>query len=199
VGTCAAIYDLFYLGMPLVERMVTVAGDGVAGSANLRVKLGTSVQELIDFCGGIVGEPGKVILGGPMMGLAQYTTAVPVTKATSGILILRRESILREEPGEFSCIRCGRCVRHCPMNLMPFQMGAYADRSMWDELERFNIADCVECGSCAYVCPTKNPLVQLIKVGKEGQARRKKKMEDLTEARKGADNDAPVEKEDVCS
>jgi electron transport complex protein RnfC len=179
VGTCAAIYDLFFKGMPLVDRVVTVAGDGVAGYANLRVKLGTTVHEVIDYCGGFVGQPGKVILGGPMMGVAQYTTAVPVVKATTGILVLRSENIFRGESPSFTCIRCGRCVKHCPMDLLPYLMGSYSDCGMWEELEKLNIEDCVECGCCAYICPTKNPLVQLIKVGKEGYTRRKKKMETL--------------------
>lgn len=183
VGTCAAIRDLFYTGMPLVDRVVTVSGDGVARHANLRVKLGTTVHEVIDYCGGLVGEPGKVILGGPMMGAAQYTTAVPVTKATTGILVLRGETIFRRESPSFTCIRCGRCVKHCPMDLVPYLMGSYSDCGMWEELERFNIEDCVECGCCAYICPTKNPLVQLIKVGKEGYARKKKKMETLQQNR----------------
>jgi electron transport complex protein RnfC len=182
VGTCAAVYDLFYHGMPLVERLVTVAGDGVLGHANLRVKLGTMVKEVIDYCGGMVGEPGKVILGGPMTGLAQFTTDVPVIKATGGILVLRGESLFRQEPERFTCIRCGRCVRSCPMNLMPYMMGAYSDNGMWEELGELCIEDCVECGSCAYICPTKNSLVQLIKVGKEGYTRRKKKFEALREA-----------------
>jgi electron transport complex protein RnfC len=182
VATCVAIYDLFYTGMPLVDRVVTVAGDGVAGHANLRVKFGTMVREVVEFCGGTVGEPGKVILGGPMMGIAQYSTAVPVTKSTSGILLLRGETFFRQEPVHFVCIRCGRCVRRCPMNLMPYLIGSYADRDMWDELERLNVEDCIECGCCAYICPTKTPLVQLIKVGKEGYRRRKRKMDALQEA-----------------
>jgi electron transport complex protein RnfC len=143
------------------------------------VKLGTLVNEVIDYCGGMVGEPGKVILGGPMMGVAQYTTTVPVTKATTGILVLRAETIFRAESPSFTCIRCGRCVKNCPMDLMPYLMGSYSDSGMWEELEKLNIDDCVECGCCAYICPTKNPLVQLIKVGKEGYNRRKKKMESL--------------------
>lgn len=179
VGTCVAISDLFTTGMPLVERVVTVGGDGVAGRGNLKVKIGTLVREVIDYCGGLVGEPGKVILGGPMMGLAQYTTEVPVTKATSGILVFSKQNIFLEEPGRFVCIRCGRCVRRCPMNLMPYLLGAYSDAGMWDELEGVYVEGCVECGCCAYICPTKTPLVQLIKVGKEGYARRKRKMETL--------------------
>ncbi len=188
VGTCAAIYDLFFEGMPLIERVVTVAGDGVARAANLRVRIGTSVMDVIDFCGGTVGRTGKVILGGPMMGLAQYTTEVPVTKVTGGILVLTEESVHRGEPGHFECIRCGRCVKRCPMNLMPYLMGSYADRGMWGELEALNVEDCVECGSCAYVCPARNPLVQLMKVGKHGVSRRRRKLESVRQAAQKKEN-----------
>ena len=179
VGTAAAVHDALYKGMPLVERVVTVSGDGVSRGANLRVKIGTTFADVIDFCGGFTGEPGKLVMGGPMMGLAQYTAQVPVVKATSGILALRGETIFRGEPPHFTCIRCGRCVTHCPMNLMPYILGSYSDAGMWTRLEDFYVDDCVECGCCAYICPTKNPLVQLIKVGKEGVARRRTKMESL--------------------
>jgi len=182
VGTAYAIHDLFDRGMPLVERVLTVSGDGVAGHANLRVRIGTLARDVIDFCGGLVGERGKLIMGGPMMGLAQYTTNVPVVKGTSGIIVLRHETLFRQEPAQFTCIRCGRCVRYCPMNLMPYAMGAYSDAGLWDQLENLDVMDCIECGSCAYICPTKNPLVQLIKVGKEGVTRRKRKVETLERA-----------------
>jgi len=179
VGTAAAIADLFEKGAPLIERIVTVCGDGVAGNANLRIKIGTMARDVIEFCGGYVGGRGKLIFGGPMMGLAQYSDRVPVVKGTSGILVLRRENLFIKEPAHFTCIRCGRCVRYCPMNLMPYALGMYADSGIWDKLEQFNVNDCIECGCCAYVCPTKNPLVQLMKVGKEGLAKRKKKLEEF--------------------
>lgn len=199
VGTCAQVYDSLTTGMPLVDRVLTVAGDGVAGRANLRVRIGTLISDVLDYCGGLVGEPGKLILGGPMMGLAQYTTDVPVIKSTSGVIALRGENIFKKEAQRFECIRCGQCVRRCPQNLMPYRMGAYADAGMWDRLEECGVNDCVECGSCAYVCPTRNPLVQLIKVGKGGLKRRKEKMESLAardeEAR--ADQSEENEKETV--
>lgn len=182
VGTAAAIHDLFRTGMPLVERVVTVDGDGVSGRANLRVRIGTLFKDVIDFLGGTIGEPGKVIMGGPMMGLAQYTTGVPVVKGTTGILVLKGETVFRNESAHFVCIRCGRCVRRCPMKLLPYLIGSYADAGMWSHLDDLVIENCVECGCCAYACPTKSPLVQLIKVGKEGLARQKKKMEALEKA-----------------
>ncbi|MDD5748827.1 MAG: electron transport complex subunit RsxC [Actinomycetota bacterium] len=176
IGTCYAIHELFYKGMPLVERVLTVQGDGIAGHANLRVRIGTLVHDVVEFCGGMVGKPGKLIIGGPMMGLAQHTTSVPVIKGTTGIIVFRGETFFSREPAHFVCIRCGRCVRRCPMNLMPYAFGAFADMSMWQKLDECHIDDCVECGCCAYVCPTKNPLVQLVKVGKEGVVRYRKKM-----------------------
>jgi Na+-translocating ferredoxin:NAD+ oxidoreductase subunit C len=194
VATCAAVYDCLATGMPLVDRVLTVAGDGVAGRANLLVRVGTRIGDVIDFCGGFAGEPGKILIGGPMMGLAQYTTEVPVLKNTNGVIVLRADSAFKGEPEHFTCIRCGRCVRRCPMNLMPYLMGAYADAGMWEHLEPLNIDDCVECGSCAYICPTKNSLVQLLKVGKGGLQRRKAKMEAL-EA-KHAEDEAEKASED---
>jgi len=182
VGTAAAIRDVFHRGMPLVERVVTVSGDGLARGANLRVRLGTTFADVIDFCGGFIGQRGKLIMGGPMMGLAQYTAEVPVIKATAGILALRGETVFTDEPAHFTCIRCGRCVKKCPMNLLPYILGSYSDAGMWTQLEDFFVEDCIECGCCAYVCPTKNPLVQLMKVGKEGVARRRQKMRSLEEA-----------------
>lgn len=179
VGTARQIYESLSTGMPLVERVLTVAGDGVAGWANLSVKIGTKVKEVIDYCGGFVGEYGKVIIGGPMMGVAQYTYDIPVIKSTTGIIVLRGETLFRQEAPHFVCIRCGRCVRRCPMNLTPYLIGAYSDKGMWDELEPLNIGDCMECGACTYVCPTKNPLVQLIKVGKGGLSHRQERIKML--------------------
>ncbi len=195
VGTSAAVHDCLTTGMPLVERILTVDGDGVAGRANLRVRVGTTVRDIIDYCGGFVGEPGKVLIGGPMMGLAQYTTEVPVMKNTNGVIVFRKATIFRDEPEHFTCIRCGRCVRRCPMNLMPYLIGAYADSGMWEQLESLNIDDCVECGSCAYICPTKNSLVQLIKVGKGGLKHQKARMEALQANHAGAGDSAAEEEE----
>jgi electron transport complex protein RnfC len=195
VGTAAQIFETLSTGMPMVDRVLTVDGDGVAGRANLRVKIGTRVRDVIEYCGGFVGDRGKVIIGGPMMGLAQYTIDIPVIKSTTGIVVLRGETFFKEEPPHFVCIRCGRCVRRCPMNLMPYLIGAYSDAGMWENLEPLNIEDCVECGSCAFICPTKNSLVQLIKVGKGGLAHRKKRMEDLAAAN-GAANGEEEEEED---
>ncbi len=173
VGTARALAHYFRTGMPLVERVVTVTGSVVREPANLMVPLGTPFRAALDACGGFTEPPAKLIMGGPMMGLAQYTMEVPVVKGTSGILALSQKETEFEIPLEPVCIRCGRCVEVCPMNLVPTYLAAMAHKEKMEDLERLNVNDCIECGCCAYVCPTKNPLVQLIKAGKAELARRK--------------------------
>jgi Na+-translocating ferredoxin:NAD+ oxidoreductase subunit C len=177
VGTAHAIAHYFSTGMPLVKRVVTVTGSIVREPSNLMVPIGTSFAAAVEACGGFTEPPGKVLMGGPMMGLAQYTLEVPVVKGTSGILALSRKETAYSVPGEPVCIRCGRCVDACPMGLIPTYIAAYAYSEKWDALRRLNIEDCFECGCCAYACPTRNPLVQLIKTGKVELARRKTRME----------------------
>jgi electron transport complex protein RnfC len=177
VVTAHAIAGYFATGMPLVKRVVTVTGSIVREPSNLMVPIGTSFASAVDACGGFTEPPGKVLMGGPMMGLAQYTLEVPVIKGTSGILALSRKEVAYSVPGEPVCIRCGRCVDACPMGLIPTYLAAYAYNEKWDSLQRLNIQDCFECGCCAYACPTRNPLVQLIKTGKVELARRKTRME----------------------
>jgi H+/Na+-translocating ferredoxin:NAD+ oxidoreductase subunit C len=177
VGTACAIAHYFSTGMPLVKRVVTVTGSVVREPSNLMVAIGTSFAAAVEACGGFTEPPGKVIMGGPMMGLAQYTLEVPVVKGTSGILALSHKETAYSVPGEPVCIRCGRCVDACPMGLIPTYLANYAYNEKWDNLLRLNIEDCFECGCCTYACPTKNPLVQLIKTGKVELARRKTRME----------------------
>jgi electron transport complex protein RnfC len=175
VGTAEAIANYFRTGMPLVSRVVTVTGSVVREPANLVVPLGSSFNAAIQACGGFSSEPGKVIMGGPMMGLAQYTLEVPVIKATSGILALSREEASYEIPSEPVCIRCGRCVGVCPMGLIPTYLATFAHFGKLADMERLNINDCIECGCCAYICPTHNPMVQLIKLGKSETAMAKER------------------------
>ncbi|RJP31568.1 MAG: electron transport complex subunit RsxC [Actinobacteria bacterium] len=176
-GTAHAIARYFSTGMPLVERVVTVTGSVVREPSNLMVRIGTSFSAAIEACGWFTEPPGKVLMGGPMMGLAQYTLDVPVIKGTSGILALSRGETEYSIPSEPVCIRCGRCVDACPMGLIPTYLASYAYSEKWDAAARLNIEDCFECGCCTYSCPTKNPLVQLIKTGKKELARRKKRLE----------------------
>ncbi len=172
VGTACAIYDAVANGIPPIERVVTVTGR-VKEPKNVRVKVGTPLRDLIDFCGGQDGPPHKIIMGGPMMGLAQYSLDVPVTKGTSGVLVLSEEDspYIEEEP----CIRCGRCLNACPMHLMPCNIADAAAAEDWDDADRYGVLDCVECGSCTYVCPASRPIVQYAKLAKGVLMARRKK------------------------
>jgi len=164
VGTSAAIARAIKTGMPLIERIVTVTGSGVAEPKNLMVRIGTSFMDAIQACGGFVGQPAKVISGGPMMGIGQYSLDVPVIKGTSGIVVLTREEA--EVPEAEPCIRCAKCVEACPMRLVPLLISAYALKEDYDNSEKFHAMDCIECGCCSYTCPAKRPLVQSIRVAK---------------------------------
>ncbi|WP_303740626.1 electron transport complex subunit RsxC [Lutispora saccharofermentans] len=173
VGTAAAIADAVRTGMPLIQRIVTVTGKGVKTPKNLLVKVGTSFREVIDECGGFSGSVGKVIAGGPMMGIAQFSIDIPVIKGTSGILVLAEEDAKLPEPS--NCIRCGKCVTVCPIDLMPLHISNYSLQDKFDQAEEVNAMDCIECGSCSFVCPAKRPLVDSIRVAKrEILAKRKK-------------------------
>ena len=164
VGTALAIFEAVYYGKPLIERCVTLAGDCLKAPLNLNVRIGTSVKELVDECGGLRSTISKVVVGGPMMGIAQYTLDIPVIKGTTGILFLSKDEARVYD--EIACIRCGRCVNVCPMNLLPFAYGKFVKKEKWEELQNYNIDDCIECGVCSYVCPSRIPLIQYAKVGK---------------------------------
>ncbi|MCD6232285.1 electron transport complex subunit RsxC [Candidatus Aerophobetes bacterium] len=164
VGTAVAISEAIRGDKPLIERVITVSGSGIRKKANLLVPLGTPFSYIIEECGGLKEEAKKVVMGGPMMGITQYTLDVPVIKGTSGILVLTEEETKKtnEEP----CIKCARCLDHCPMGLLPTILAHLVKKEKWEELEKYHIMDCLECGCCSYVCPSKIPLVQLIKWGK---------------------------------
>ena len=164
VGTTCAIYEAVVLGKPLIERIVTVTGSGISEPKNLYVPIGTPIQNLIEFCGGFAKRPGKVILGGPMMGLAQSDLKVPVIKGTNAVLVLGDDELDLTPAGP--CIRCGRCARACPMGLVPSLIGSFVRRDRIEEAEELNVMDCMECGSCAYVCPSHIKLIQWIDIGK---------------------------------
>ena len=161
VGTAKAVYDAVYDGKPLVERVVTVTG-AVNSPENLLVKNGTIFRDIINECGGYKTNVKKLIMGGPLMGIALSSDNVPVVKATTGILVL--DKIETEE--EKTCIRCSKCVDVCPMFLVPTTIAKYTDKNMIKEADSYNALDCFECGCCAYVCPSKIPLVQKIKYAK---------------------------------
>jgi electron transport complex protein RnfC len=163
VGTAAAIADLFQTGQPLIERVVTVTGDGVQRPANVIVPLGTPLSAILDHCGGLKPKARHVILGGPMMGLAQKRLDVPLVKGASGILALCQDIPVEEEQ---PCIRCGRCLEACPAFLNPARLALLVRNELIWDLRAQNVLDCVECASCSYTCPSRIPLVQLIRMGK---------------------------------
>ncbi|MEW6109250.1 MAG: electron transport complex subunit RsxC [Nitrospirota bacterium] len=165
VGTAVAIYEAARYGKPLIERVVTVTGEGIKEPKNLMVKIGTQVSHLIDECGSFKNGVGKVISGGPMMGFAIYSLDVPVTKGTSGILVIPEADIVHaDEYGP--CIRCGRCIDICPMGLMPSMLSVLSERGFYEETKEYNLFGCFECGSCTYVCPSKRPIVQFVRLAK---------------------------------
>jgi electron transport complex protein RnfC len=165
VGTALAIYDAARFGKPLIERVVTVTGEGIRQPKNLMVRVGTKVGDLIEECGGFSKGVGKVISGGPMMGFALASLDIAVTKGTSGILVMPEEIVAHAE--EFKpCMRCGRCIDICPMGLMPSMLSVLSERGFYEEAKEYNLFDCFECGSCAFVCPSKRPIVQLVRLAK---------------------------------
>ncbi|HON87575.1 MAG TPA: electron transport complex subunit RsxC [Bacillota bacterium] len=172
VGTAYAMAEGILEGLPLVERIVSVTGEGIKKPSNFRTLIGTPISFLIEKAGGYNGTPRKVIMGGPMMGMAVKELEVPVLKGTSGVLVLRKEQVT-EEP-ILPCVRCGKCVDACPMRLQPLWIAAYSERGLIDQAENARAMDCCECGACAFVCPAKRPLVQWIKMAKSSISARRR-------------------------
>ncbi|HLV31181.1 MAG TPA: RnfABCDGE type electron transport complex subunit C, partial [Chitinispirillaceae bacterium] len=163
VGTTIAVRDAIIDGLPLYQRVVTVTGPAVGSPKNLLVRTGTPMKHLLEACQTDMEATKKVIMGGPMMGLAQTHTDVPVIKSTSGILAYNKTT-----PGirEYPCINCGRCIQACPVNLVPSRLAKFIEREKIDEAVEWNLMDCIECGSCTFICPSKINLVHFIKLGK---------------------------------
>ena len=161
IDTVVAIYEAVYLGVPLIDRIVTVTGDAIVNPQNFKVLIGTNFQELIEAAGGYKeGEPEKIIAGGPMMGKAVISTDVPITKGSSAILCMQEDEVAACEPSH--CIRCGRCVAVCPGRVNPSKLSKLAELSKLDEFVEQNGMECCECGCCSYVCPAKRHLTQTI-------------------------------------
>ena len=164
VGSVFEIYNAVINGRPLTERVITVTGEAIKNPMNLRVKFGTSIEEVIEAAGGFKETPVKVISGGPMMGTTLSSLNTPVIKGTSGVLCLTKEQTRIEE--ESSCIRCGKCMNVCPMNLNPTKLNSLVLRSKYDDFEKYHGMDCIECGCCSYTCPAKRHLTQTLREGK---------------------------------
>ncbi len=164
VGTAFAIYRALKEERPLIERVVTVTGSGIREPKNLLVRIGTPFRDVIEACGGMKEGRKKVIMGGPMMGIAQMDLDVPVIKGTTGIVVFGEEEI--ELDGYEPCIRCASCVEACPMNLMPLKIGDFGRLHMVEEFKAYGGMACIECGCCSFVCPSKRPLVHWIRIGK---------------------------------
>ena len=165
VSTFAAIYRAVRLGLPLIQRIVTISGEAIAEPQNFIVRIGTPFHDLIEVAGGLHDKTERVISGGPMMGIAQSDLSVPVIKATNSILcLLKDQNGAAENP---VCLRCGKCVSVCPMRLHPLYMYRFTNAGRVEELKRLNILDCIECGSCAFTCPGKLPLVERFRKGKQ--------------------------------
>jgi electron transport complex protein RnfC len=173
VGTSFALYEALKFGRPLVARVLTVSGSAAKSPGNFKVRIGTPFSHVISFSGGVSDDCRKVLMGGPMMGIAQQTDEVPVIKGTSGILLLGESEVRLDLPGP--CLRCGRCVDHCPMRLVPNEIARFVEKGHTDRADDYGVLDCMECGVCAYVCPSKIKHVHLMKYGKsEVLAKRKK-------------------------
>lgn len=164
VGTIFAIYQAVQYNQPLIERVVTVTGKKVEDASNFWVRIGTPIKDLVQEAGGLPEGTRKIINGGPMMGKAIKNTDVPVTKGTSGILIINQEEASRLEPK--NCIRCSNCVFVCPMGLEPHLLMNLSEKGLYERAASEDIMTCIECGSCSYVCPSHRPLLDYIRFGK---------------------------------
>ncbi len=175
VGTALAIYEAVVAARPLIERAVTITGAVVGSPRNLRARIGTLCTDLVEQAGGVSDAVGRVIMGGPMMGLALATTDVPFMKSTSGILLMRRDELVDYELN--ACIRCSRCETHCPAGLATARIGLAVELDRIETAEQLHVLECIECGCCSYVCPARRPMTQLMRIGKSNvlreRARRK--------------------------
>ncbi|MBR3800965.1 MAG: electron transport complex subunit RsxC, partial [Rikenellaceae bacterium] len=163
-STAVAVYEAVQKNKPLIERVVTVTGKSVKSPKNLLARVGTPISTLLEAAGGLPEDARKVINGGPMMGRAMVNLDAPVTKGTSGVLVMSGEEAERQPASQ--CIKCAKCVSACPMGLEPYLISKMSRRQMWEPLEAERIADCIECGCCMFTCPANLPLLDYIRLGK---------------------------------
>ena len=163
-ATAALVYEGIVKGMPLIEKVVTISGKAVKKPMNLKVRIGTMFREMLDYAGVEREEIDKLVMGGPMMGMAQHSEDVPVVKGTSGLLAL---TTAETNPCKAkNCILCGKCIGACPMGLEPLMYAKLAKFNQWEEMGKYKLMDCISCGSCAYICPANRPLTEAINIGK---------------------------------
>ena len=164
IGSVGFLNRYLKTGMPLVQKRLTIDGGAVAEPKNIFVPIGTSIADVMAFCGGYRKPPRKFLMGGPMMGIAIPDENYPILKNNNAILALDEEEATLKQPT--ACIRCGRCVRGCPMKLMPLELDQAREAGDTDALARLKVGLCMECGTCSFNCPAKRPLVQSIRMGK---------------------------------
>ncbi|OGU63093.1 MAG: electron transporter RnfC [Ignavibacteria bacterium RBG_13_36_8] len=165
IGTAVAVYDAIVKGEPQITAAVTVSGGGIKNPKNLIVRVGTPLGDVLEYCGGLLCDAKKVIVGGPMMGVAQHDFTAPIMKATSGIVVLTAKEI--NDHKETHCLKCGKCVDACPLNLIPTRLARLTQLDRLDEAEQLGVTVCMECGTCTFTCPANVPLVQWIRLGKQ--------------------------------
>ena len=164
VGTAFAVYQAVQKNKPLFERVITVTGKSLSHPSNFLARIGTPMKQLIDACGGLPEDTGKIIGGGPMMGKALINTDVPTAKGSSGILIMNDKEAKRGEVQP--CIRCAKCVGACPMGLEPYLLATVSAHGDFERVEKEDIMSCIECGSCQFTCPSNRPMLDYIRLGK---------------------------------
>jgi len=164
ISTTLAVYEAVTMDKPLYEKVVTVSGRGIQRQANLKVKVGTVLSDIVEYLGGTTQDLMKIVSGGPMMGFAISTLDAPIVKTSSGVLFLSSKETDLGTHGP--CIHCGWCMEACPMGLQPKEVGLYVEAGKGHLTEKFGVTECFECGCCAYVCPAKRPLVQFARLAK---------------------------------